>query len=148
MVSKGQVWSMDLIIGVIIFLLAIGIFYFLTNDRAESDQSKLILESQVVADKVASEEGVGILDGTAVDEEKLVRLVQKIQKDYHGTKEELGIQHEFCLLLLDEEENVMLLSNGTEHDFVGIGNPELTVTLPSRNKECDCGERLADCDNV
>jgi cytoskeletal protein RodZ len=82
--KRGQVWSMDLIIAVIVFLLAVGIFYFFTNERVNEGESKLVVESENAAETVLSDTDVGLLEGDAINETKLEEMVRRSQTDYEG----------------------------------------------------------------
>jgi len=134
--GNGQVWSMDLIIAVVVFLLAVGVFYFLTNHRANADQSKLQIESQLIANKVTGEEAVSIVNGGAVDEQKLSNLANI---PYDELKSRLGLSDDFCIVLLDQNGAVILVGNGTEQR-VGIGNGNLTLNLTTLGKSFNCSD--------
>jgi cytoskeletal protein RodZ len=134
--KRGQVWSMDLIIAVIVFLLAVGIFYFFTNERVNEGESKLVVESENAAETVLSDTDVGLLEGDAINETKLEEMVRRSQTDYEGLKRDLGVQNDFCVVMLDENENVILLSDGTIHDLVGFGSPDLNVTIEGKTGFC------------
>lgn len=143
----GQVWSIDLIIAVVIFLLAISIFYFFTNSRISNNQSKLEIESRIVADKLTGDENVSVMNGTVIDEERLTQLAQL---SYDDLKQKLGIRGDFCILLYDQDKHVILINNGTDN-LVGIGNPELNITLPEYNRNgvwCHCGDAIDDCTSI
>lgn len=136
--KRGQVWSMDLIVAVLVFLLAVSIFLFFTNERVDERESKLVVESENAADSILSASETGILEGDAVNESKLEEMVALSQtpEGYQRLKEQLGVQNDFCVVLLDDNENVILLSNGTTHDIVGFGSEELNVTIEGKTGLC------------
>lgn len=124
----AQIWSTDLLIGVIIFLLAIGVFYFFANDNAKSNESKLLVQSQIVAGKVVGDGGENAIDGAMIKDDDLTRYATM---DYAQLKTELGVQDDFCILLEDQNGGLLLIGDPTDHDSlrVGIGKPDLLVTV-------------------
>ncbi len=129
---RGQVWSIDLVIAVLIFLLAIGVFYFLNSSRASNDQSTLRIDSQVVADKLTGTDALSVVDQGAVQEQKLLNLSAM---DYDALKDQLGVRNDFCIVLVDKDGNLILLGNGTE-SRVGVGQPNLTINVSGTPYGC------------
>ena len=120
---------MDLIIAVVVFLLAIGIFYFFTNSKTTTDQSTLKIETQVVAERLTGDESTSILNGTVVDEEKLQNLTTT---DYETLKASLGVRDDFCIVFRDQEGNIILVGENK----TGIGNPSLNLTIDGTTFKC------------
>ena len=135
MVSKAQVWSMDLIIAVVIFLLAIGVFYFFTEGKVDENTSKLYIESQIIANRLTGDENISIVKDGAIDDEKLQKLVLK-GDDYEKLKEELGVHDDFCMVLRDQEGNIILVGNDTIGFRVGIASPDLKVDINGTVYNC------------
>jgi len=129
---------MDLIIAVLIFLLAAGIFYYFTGHEAQRDQTKLKIEAQVMADKLASTAELGLVNGSSVDEQKLQQTVGSSVDDYAALKQKLGLQDDFCVVMLDSDGNLILLGNGTVNR-AGFGNGNLTINMTGINQAVPCG---------
>ncbi len=123
---------MDLIIAVVVFLLAIGIFAFFTNSNTNTDQSTLKVESQIIAEKLTGDESSSLLNGTSVDETKLETLTTK---PYAELKKELGVRSDFCIVFRDQEGNIILIGPDNQ---VGAGNANLTLEIGE--KPFTCGE--------
>jgi len=134
--KRAQVWSIDLFIAVVIFLLALGVFYFfMSRDTAET-QSKLKIESQLIATKLVGEEQGSIINGTTLDDQKLESV---LNMEYDQLKQELNIKDDFCVVFKDQEGRVLLIG---EENLTGIGNNDaesLILTLDGEN--FTCGER-------
>jgi hypothetical protein len=136
---KGQVWSMDLVIAVIIFLLAIGIVLFFTNTKSQTDTTRLRSESLLIADTLIGAEESGVTTQGAVDEDRLVRVIDKSVTNYEDLKQEIGLRDDFCIVFLDQNNNVIVLGNETR-SVIGIGNSNLSLNLTSLGRTYRCGE--------
>ncbi|MBR9692894.1 hypothetical protein GOV07_03085 [Candidatus Woesearchaeota archaeon] len=132
--TKAQVWSMDLIIAVVIFLLAIGVFYFFTEGKVEEDTSRLQIESQIIANRLTGDENISIVKDGAIDDEKLQTLILK-NDEYDKLKEELGVHDDFCMVLRDQNGSIILIGNGTDNR-VGIGSPHIKVNISGVTYNC------------
>ncbi len=124
---RGQVWSMDLIIAVVVFLLAIGVFYFFTQSRTNEDTSKLYVESQLIANKLTGDEQGSITNGTLINDDKLNDLIDDYT--YDELKELLGIHDDFCIVLQDQDGNIILIGNSSTGNRVGLGKDHLDLTI-------------------
>ena len=125
---------MDLIIAVVIFLLSVGVFYFFTSNQASNAQSKLQIESELVANKMTGTAPLSIVNGTVIDETKLNDLANY---SYADLKEQLGLTDDFCIVLEDQNGSIILIGNGTNQK-VGIGNANLTLNLTALGKSFNC----------
>lgn len=126
--ARGQSWSMDLIIGVVIFLLAIGVIYAVLTSKAKEDITPLRIESEVVATKLTNSEStqtneLNVIKNNQLDIDKLSALTVKVQtpEGYEALKAQLGIKNNFCIVLLDERGNVVYLTDATGKNYTGIG---------------------------
>lgn len=117
---------MDLIIGVLVFMLAVGIIYSLLVGRNNNDVAPLRIESEVVATKLVEDPSFGVARDNQLDSEKLLNLTTV---DYEELKRQFGIKNEFCIFLRDEAGNITFLSNNTTRvTGIGSGNGELNLT--------------------
>jgi flagellar basal body-associated protein FliL len=126
--ARGQSWSMDLIIGVVIFLLAIGVIYAVLTSKAKEDITPLRIESEVVATKLTTTESskdneLIVVTNNQLDEEKLTSLAEKAKttEGYEALKAQLGVKNDFCIVLLDEKGNVVYLTDNNGNKYTGIG---------------------------
>lgn len=131
--GRGQNWSLDLIIGVVIFLLAIGVIYSLLSNKSREDVAPLRIESEVIATKLTTPEAATsdemiVATDNQLDIEKLQELT-KYPGGYDALKEELGVQNDFCIYLQDENGNVIYIE-GDDGKYTGIGpgSPELNLS--------------------
>jgi hypothetical protein len=142
---RGQAWSMDLIIGVLVFMLAIGIIYTLLASRGRQDIAPLRIESEVIATKLSDDPTYRIAENNQIDEARLTALLGNATLDYQTLKAQLGVQNEFCIYLRDENGNLtyILDANGRPYSGIGSGNGEFNLS----GTPCGCraGNTPANC---
>ncbi|MFC1768668.1 hypothetical protein ACFLZX_02795 [Nanoarchaeota archaeon] len=115
--TKGQVWSLDMIIGIVLFMGALLLFYKLSInnlDTSQHDSDLILLEAQLMSgnllsagypynwtsDEVVS---IGITDGDfRIDEDKVVEF-SKIE--YIFTKDLLSTTRDYSVSFLDRGDN-------------------------------------------
>jgi len=146
MARKAQAWSLDLIIGVLIFMVAAGIVISLLTDRDNQDPAPLRVESEVVATKLVTQEDLQIAPGNQLNMAALYALAANATKDYDATRGKLGVQNEFCIYLQDEEGNLIFIKDPSDLDesdgintYAGVGSATGEVNLTSQ--EIPCGKK-------
>jgi len=133
---------MDLVVAVIVFLLAIGVFYFFTHGSVTDESSKLQVESQIIANKLSGDEAGSIANGTAIDEQSLKNLVYA---NYDDLKETFGVRGDFCIVLRDQDGNIVVLGNQTGSGYkIGVGNEDLNLTFKNGAATVSCGKLLTE----
>ena len=137
--GRGQSWSMDLIIGVVIFLLAIGVIYAVLTSKAKEDTTPLRLESEAVATKLtttdaAQNKDILVAQNNQLDINKLNNLTQE---DYEKLKKELGVTNDFCIYLLDEKGNLVYLTTSSGN-YTGIGPADSKFNISG----VPCGKKI------
>ncbi len=129
----AQVWSIDLFIAVVIFLLALGVFYFFMTHNSSSKQSTLQVESQLIADKLTGDEQGSVVNGTSVDDTKLNAV---LDTPYDQLKQQLNVRDDFCIIFKDQNGNLLVVGNGTSGNRTGIGNGNLTLNISGTQYPC------------
>ncbi len=135
--ARGQAWSMDLVIGVLIFLLAVGIIYSILSARSDDNTRSLKLQSEVVATKLTNDPTVLVTNGNRLSMTSLVGLAQRAETDYAGLKQELGVEHDFCIYLVDENGKLTYITDGSSN-YTGIGPGRDDVNISGVR----CGENF------
>jgi len=124
--KRGQAWSIDLIIGLLVFVLIVVIFYALLAGPKESKIKHLTDKADVTAQKLFEE---GLVDPVTneFDDEEFLRLAEE---DYEGLRERLGIVGDFCLFLEtnDDPPVLKIVVNGSYVGWTGIGSSLLNVS--------------------
>lgn len=108
MKKRGQGWSLDAIVAVIIFVvLIIVVLWFMTfavkNNRLEALKS----EGESIPEILEGDEPFGFIVGKRIDKE---RLAEFSKLPYEEIRKQLGIKADFCIHLQDEDGNLINIS--------------------------------------
>ena len=105
---KAQAWSMDIIIGVVLFLVILVAVYALVvssapDFRLRGDVNKVYGQ----LDAQSSTLGIYLFDGNRISKEGIIAL---FGEDYDVLKAKLGIDGELCIVLTDKHGAIHSLS--------------------------------------
>jgi len=128
--KKGQIWSIDLIIGVLIFAaIGISIYAFLAGGSDNDKISRYTEEAEALTEKLID---MGLINRDTGEFNQTV-YEQLTQMDYEDLKDELGVRGDFCLYLEFDDDNPRLLIFNNK---TGLGSSDFVVgDLP-------CGETI------
>lgn len=123
--KTGQSWSMDLVIGVVIFGFMSVIFYSLLMMQDKPSVDELQQRAQVINQRL--EQPVGPC-GPIVANQTITSAQLRCLYDqpYNIVKQQLGVDGEFCIYVEDSKGNLYII-NTTAGDRTGFGNPALIV---------------------
>lgn len=126
--KKGQIWSMDLMIAVMIFSIGILIFYFYAFNGP--NESKEIIETleydgKIVTNTILSEGSpknwnsadvfkIGILSEGTINQSKLEEFYSMTQSDYNKTKILFNTKYDYLFFL-----NKNITINSTNIEYIG-----------------------------
>lgn len=120
--KASQVWSMDIMIAIVIFIGAIFVFYSILSDKYSSKTDELQDDASVVLENLASEgSDMGVIDGVQIN---VTRLEELLGKDYSEIKKKARIKNEFCIFFEDEDGNIIYISQ----DQAGIGSGKINLS--------------------
>ncbi|MFH0808400.1 MAG: hypothetical protein V1888_02180 [archaeon] len=130
--TKAQIWSLDIMAGMVLFLVGIIIFFTYSvnqSSQAEDNLGRLYYDGNIIADNLLSEgypadwntENIvtlGLTTSKKINQTKLENLYEIIytQNNYTKTKNILNTEYEYYILL---GENITINSN----QIKGIGKP-------------------------
>ena len=119
-VKNAQTWSIDLIMGVIIFMLVIAIFYAFLSSKGSEPIKDLEADARAVDTKVTGKQLTSL--GVITEEGSInkTKFDQLCDENYEDVKKKLGIENEVCIYLEDEDGNIIPCGP----DKAGIGNGE------------------------
>lgn len=136
MKTKGQIWSLDIIAGLTIFLVSIMIFFIYSiNQPSQAKESLIFLsyDGKIIADNLISEgypsnwntssvSSIGLTTNNKINQTKLENLYQMIyvQGDYDKTKNIFSTGYDYYIFLAQN----MTVSSGS---IEGIGKPGATL---------------------
>ena len=120
--TKAQSWYIDIVLGVILFMAALFIFYSLLNSNTGAKASNLKEEASLVIRQIGSEESpLSIVEDKEIN---LSRLNELKNLSYGELKRRLRIEGDFCIYIEDENGNIVLINNS----YKGIGSPDINLS--------------------
>ena len=138
--DKGQAWSMDLLIGVIIFM-SMAVFFYLTFLSGLGQQTEFTNEGDLILQGLDGRnypEGYNSspvpLRGYSVSRDGLKDLYSS---DYNTIQAQLGIQSEVCIFVTDRNGNLVPVESpsGDEQFSIGEGTEDVKIA-----EDLNCGE--------
>lgn len=127
--KKGQTWSFDLIVAVVLFVIVIALFYtFLSGDNSKTDKVTMMESSvQTISSKLncdlSSDESICIIKKGHLKNDSLNSFSSK---DYEDLKVSLGIKGDFCIYLIDKDGYYVPMG-----DKIGVGSGDLLLVNQS-----------------
>lgn len=120
--NKAQSWSIDIALGVIIFIAGFFIFYVLLNTNANTKVSTLKEDASIVSRQVTAEGSViRVIDGNEINISKLNELKNI---SYEELKRKLKIESDFCIYFENEEGRLVLINNS----YKGVGASSINLS--------------------
>jgi len=115
--KKGQAWSLDLVVAMLIFFSAVIILFFYSmNYMNQADRiiSDMNYEANVASDIILSPEG--ILSNGKINQTKLEEFNNQVNNDYNSVKKELNLNYDFYFTFSNLE------INDNSADYIGRMN--------------------------
>lgn len=126
---RAQSWSIDVIIGVIIFMMIVAIFYAFLGAQSQASVEDLKADADTTSEKISGD--LGILSNGEFDQRALEELCNR---PYSEVKALLGIENDVCIFLEDENGNI--IPCGTNNKS-GIGNGDISL-----GESLNCGDPI------
>ena len=122
--SKAQSWSIDVILGVLVFMAAFFVFYTMLNTNQGAKVGDLKQEAAIVVKEVSSGDSLlGIVNGNEINVSKVNDLKNL---SYEELKRRLRIENDFCLYFEDDKGYIVIINNS--YKGVGASNINLSGT--------------------
>ena len=119
---KAQSWSIDITLGVVIFIAAFFVFYALLNANPDAKARNLQEEASLIIKQVGSEEApLRIVDNKEINVSRINGLKSI---SYEELKRKLRIEGDFCIYMEDEKGNLVLINNS----YKGVGSPDINLS--------------------
>jgi len=128
LLKKGQNWSLDLILGIVIFILILSLFYMLLTRNESVDVKILKTKGNTILNIFDSQKSnlhLTILDGDTINKTKIEELYGS--DSYEDIKKDLGLTGDFCIIVEDSNGRVIAINTSTGYKY-GFGNPDLNVS--------------------
>ena len=120
--KKSQTWSLDALIAMALFMIAVMAFFYITSYSAASKKTESIeKESEKLPESLIAEgnESRGFVIDNKIDPDKLSEFANQ---SYDEIKKELGIKNDFCIHIEDKNGFLILINNKT-----GIGSSKAVI---------------------
>lgn len=126
MSRKSQIWSLDIIIASVIFIIAIVVFlaiYYsgssgLTHEQLLRESNKI---NELISGSGQGSASLAFIIGPNIDIDQTGRVQEY---SYEELKSEMGVRANFCIYLEDMDGRVINLSEFTDETLneIGIGH--------------------------
>lgn len=116
--KRGQTFSTDALIAVVLFFMAAIMLFYLSEPAADSRQAgKLQRDSESLILALSSEQNTSavFIKGAKIDTGKLDATVNL---SYESLKNQLGVDSDFCVYFEDEQGNIVPIKGK-----MGVGSP-------------------------
>ncbi len=136
--KKGQNWSMDLILGIVVFLLILGVFYMLVTENSTVDIDGYKAKGNKIMnyfDSGRSSSDHAIINDNEINMTKLEELYNN-PNAYDEIKADMGLVGDFCIVLEDSNGRIVVVSDNfvVGKSFYGFGGSSLNLS------NCLCGQ--------
>src|SRR3989344_7718186 len=120
--KKSQSWSVDIALGVIVFMAAFFIFYSLLSTNPNTKASNLKEEASIIIKQFGSgDASIRIIDNNEVNTSKVNELKNI---SYDELKKRLRIESDFCIYFEDDKGYIMIINNS----YRGVGAPNINLS--------------------
>lgn len=125
--KKAQTWSMDLVVGTVIFLFLLATFYTLIivedEEQVVEQDAETVISQLDKQNPDSSSDVERVFDGTQLDE---VSLNDLYNTSYSELKEDMGIRSDFCIVVTIDtpDGGEALLEFGESNAKYGVGTGE------------------------
>lgn len=130
--DRAQVWSIDVLLAVVIFISIILIFYVTINSKQGPKLKSLEQDAANLKSELEKHPELSFLDADEINYTKLQNFSDEVSTNYSEVKEKLGIRGEFCIFYEDEQGNLVLVDNRT-----GIGSGDVNIS------GTPCGQKVS-----
>lgn len=128
--KKAQTWSIDIILGMVVFVLIIAVIYAIISQKPQTRPVELQQEAMLIGTRLDYNSNYDslytVIQDGEINNQKLDRLPTSINFNtgtYEQAKKDFGISKDFCIYIEDENGKLILIDNA----YVGVGNPELMI---------------------
>jgi hypothetical protein len=115
--DRAQVWSIDVLLALVIFVAIILIFYTTINAKQNPRLKDLQIEAGGLKSELEKNPNLGFINVDTIDSERMQNFNSQVESNYTSVKEQLGVRGDFCIFYEDESGNLIPV-NGKN----GMGN--------------------------
>ena len=124
--ERAQIWSIDVLLAVVIFISIMIIFYVTITANDKPSIKDLQSEANFLSTELEKNPTYSFISNDVVDNKRLGTFVDAASSQYDLVKQELGVKGDFCIYFEDENGNLILLQDN--RTGVGSGNINISDT--------------------
>ncbi len=144
---KSQSLSFDAIVATALFIFLLGSVVLYTYDLKNSNFKSSLNEESIKLSQtfLLSTNDSGLIKDNTLDEEQYsyFKDKSKTKQGYNELKSLLGVFDDFCVYMIDEEGNIILLDSENSSNF-GSERAVFKFTNSSGTYEFKCNQNLKD----
>jgi hypothetical protein len=126
--ERAQVWSIDVLLAVVIFLSIIMIFYVSLNSQSKPNIRDLQSEAGFLRTQLEVSQDFAFLTQDQINDTKFQQFADVVTNDYDDTKQKLGMRSDFCIYMEDEDGNLIILKNSAGDNLTGMGSQAINIS--------------------
>jgi hypothetical protein len=130
--ERAQIWSIDVLLAVVIFISIIIIFYATISSNEPLSVKELQNEAERLRVELERNQNLGFINKDSIDPAKLDNFAALSIANYDSVKERLGVRGDFCIYFEDENGNLMLVRDNRS----GIGSASINIS------DTPCGSKV------
>ena len=119
---KGQAWSIDIIIAVVLFVAAFMFFYVTISGAPTSETTAILIEDgEQLATMLTSDTELSVVKENKLSDSKVIKVSDI---SYEEIRRIAGLKSDFCIHFEDESGNIINVTG-----VQSIGNSEVNITF-------------------
>jgi len=123
--DRAQVWSIDVLLALVIFVAIILIFYTTISSKQSPKLKELQLEAGGLKTELEKHPDLNFLNSETIDSTKMQNFTKKVEENYTSVKEQLGVRGDFCIFFEDEEGNLIPIDG---KNGIGKNSSDINIT--------------------
>ncbi|MCD6464254.1 hypothetical protein J7L02_01890 [Candidatus Woesearchaeota archaeon] len=131
---KGQNFTVDLLIAVVIFFVVISIFYGLSVKRSPLDKEAVLTqEARTAITALVSSTDVGLITDSGQVNQTVLQSLYNL--DLEDLKKFFSTDKDFCIVLRGPNNQIIPIPNPDNPNYkkIGLGSPKFNIS------NCQCG---------
>jgi hypothetical protein len=121
--GRAQVWSVDVLLALVIFVSVILIFYATMTARQKTGLRTLEAEASNLKAELELNHEFGFIVNDKIDPVKFKAFLDNSTQDYQMLKEKLGVKGDFCVFYEDKDGNLILVGDNR----TGAGSSNISI---------------------
>jgi hypothetical protein len=128
--ERAQVWSVDVLLAVVIFVSVILVFYVTMSKPIKPGMTSLETNAGDLKVELEKNYELGFINKDNIDEQKFLAFLGNSTNNFTGLKKKLGISGNFCIFFEDSDGNIIIISDEAQgiSNFTGIGSNETCIS--------------------